>query len=184
MRHAPLSACACVTSAALLSIVQPAMGSGLAASGQTIQTVFFVAKSENRNQVHYGITLDAACAPAGDAPVFVYWRMLERDPLATEPLLSREVPAYGVAWQRVERRADDGGRVILTLNALPRRPIAIDTSAGAAGCVAEARAWIGGASASLRSVFVQLRWPFGVGHLLLVGRSPADGRPIVERVSP
>jgi hypothetical protein len=42
---------------------------------------------------------------------------------------------------------------------------------------------IGGTPASLRSVYAQLRWPFGVDHLVLSGRSLADGRAVEERVS-
>ncbi len=46
--------------------------------------VFSIAKSENKNQVQYVVRLDAHCAPVGPAPVFAYWRMLEkgRDPFA------------------------------------------------------------------------------------------------------
>jgi hypothetical protein len=159
-----------------------AWGNGPASPPGAIRSVFFIAKSENKNQVHYGIRLDEACAPIGEAPVFAYWRMLERGPLATEPLLSREVPAYGLASQRAERRRL-GGHVALTLNALPRRPIVIDSEPGGAGCVAQATAAIGGVPASLSSVFVQLRWPFGVDYLLLAGRAIADGRFVREQVS-
>ena len=40
---------------------------------------------------------------------------------------------------------------------------------------------IDGTAASLTSVFVQLRWPFGVDYLLLSGRA-ADGRELRERL--
>ena len=147
-----------------------------------VRSVFFIAKSENRNEVHYGVALDSACVPTGLTPVFAYWRMRERGPLATEPLLSREVPAYGVAGpQRVER-GERGGRVVFRLNALPRRPIAIDAIPDAQGCTAVARAMIGGTTAALTSVFVQLRWPFGVDHIVLSGRASTDGRAVRERL--
>jgi Domain of unknown function (DUF4833) len=152
-------------------------------AGRLVPSVFFVAKSENRNQVHYGIALDDACAPVGDHPVFAYWRMLARGPSATEPLLWREVPAYGVAQQRATT-VDGGGRVTLTLSALPRRPIVVDTHAGGDGCVATATTEIGNAPARLSNVYVKLRWPFGVDYLLLTGRSSSDGRTVRERVTP
>jgi len=152
-------------------------------AGRDVASVFLIAKSENRNQVHYGVHLDAACAPVGPTPVFAYWRMLEQGPHATEPLLSREVGAYGFVEQRVVERGADGGRVTLRLRALPARPIAIETRAHDGVCEATATTFIGGAAASLRSVYAQLRWPFGVDHLVLSGRSLADGRAVEERLA-
>jgi hypothetical protein len=180
MRRPPL-----VTSLLVLlsfALVSPIVRPAGPEQGRGVRSVFFVAKSENRNQVHYGIALDASCAPAGPAPVFAYWRMRERGPLATEPLLSLEVPAYGVAEpQRVER-GEGGGRVVFRLNALPKRAIAIDAASDGAACIATARAMIGGTAAALTSVFVQLRWPFGVDYLELAGRTIPDGRIVRERL--
>jgi hypothetical protein len=41
---------------------------------------------------------------------------------------------------------------------------------------------IGGTAAALTSVFVQLRWPFGVDYLELSGRAITDGRVVRERL--
>ncbi len=155
--------------------------SGTDEDARVIRLVFFVAKSENRNQVHYCVHLDRACRPAGETPVFAYWRMFERGPLATEPLLGLEQPAYGVA-QRVVERNDLGGSVLVTLNALPKRPIVIESTAVGTTCTANARAAIGGVPATLASVFVQLRWPFGVDSLWLSGRA-SDGHAVRERIA-
>ncbi|HXN33868.1 MAG TPA: DUF4833 domain-containing protein [Polyangiaceae bacterium] len=168
--------------AALALVASIALG-GADRDGRVIRSVFFIAKSENKNEVHYGIRLDEACRPAGDAPVFAYWRMFERGPLETEPLLAREEPAYGVSDQRALKRNEQGGSVFLTLNALPKRPIIIDSTTSGATCTATAKATIGGVPASLVSVFVQLRWPFGVDYLLLSGSASLDGRAVRERVS-
>ena len=149
------------------------------AAPHDVGTVFFVAKSENRNQVHYGIHLDAACAPEGASPVFAYWRMLERGPLATEPLLSREVRAYGVRDQRVLT----GGRIEIRLNALPQRPIVIESAARGDTCETSASTTIDGVPASLANVYAQLRWPVGVEYLMLSGRARGDGRAVRERVA-
>jgi hypothetical protein len=151
------------------------------ADGHRIRSVFFVAKSENKNQVHYGIRVDDTCTPAGSASAFAYWRMLERGPFATEPLLARVVPAYGVAAQRSSPREGGGGRVVLTLNALPKRTIVIDTVGRGPMCTASAGAVIGGVAAALTNIFVQLRWPFGVEYIVISGRS-ADGGVVRERV--
>ena len=103
MRRPPLTTSLLVL--ASLALVAPiAQPAGQEPAARIVRSVFFVAKSENHNEVHYGIALDATCTPAGPAPVFAYWRMRERGPLATEPLLSREVAAYGVGDpQKVER---------------------------------------------------------------------------------
>jgi hypothetical protein len=158
------------------------------ASGQgrlhDVASVFFVAKSENRNQVHYGVHLDEACAPVGRAPVFAYWRMLEHGPLATEALLPLEAPAYGVAEQRVLAHGPTGGQVAVSLRALPARTIVITTRSQGDSCVAGATTTIGGTPAALASVYAQLSWPFGVAYLTLAGRELSDGREVREQVVP
>jgi hypothetical protein len=158
------------------------------ASGQgrvhDVASVFFIAKSENRNQVHYGLHLDESCAPAGPSPVFAYWRMLEHGPFATEGLLPLEVPAYGVAEQRVLSRGPTGGQVAVSLKALPARTIVIASRSQGDACVATATTTIGGAPAALASVYAQLSWPFGVASLTLWGRELADGREVREQVHP
>jgi hypothetical protein len=171
-----------LSAASLAAVLVVDVASGGAAS-RDVASVFHVAKSENRNQVHYGVHLDAACAPVGTAPVFAYWRMLERGPAETEPLLAREVSAYGFAEQQVLERGTDGGSVLLRLRALPSRPIVVRAAPHGERCEATATTVIGGAPATLGSVFVQLRWPFGVDHLELVGRRQSDGRALRERLA-
>jgi hypothetical protein len=179
LRQVPLSSAA-LAGLALASIASIARGDG---PGRDVASIFHVAKSENRNQVHYGIHLDGDCAPVGPEPVFAYWRMLEHGPSATEPLLSREVRAYGFASQRVLERGPGGGRVMVTLHALPGRPIVISSSAAGDGtCTAVAVTSVDKVPAALSSVFVQLRWPFGVSYLRIAGRSVVDGRKLEETV--
>lgn len=149
-----------------------------------IPSVFFVAKSENKNQVHYGIHVDHRCAPVGDRPVFAYWRMFERGPSATEPLLPVEVGAYGVAEQRVLSQSDGGARVRVTLGALRDRAIVIETRADRGGCTASALTTVGGAQASLWSVYVRIKWPFGIDSLTLTGRATDDARIVEETILP
>jgi hypothetical protein len=182
-RHVPLSSVVVglAAIAVLASLSRAASGQGRV---HDVASVFFVAKSENRNQVHYGIHLDEACAPVGPSPVFAYWRMLEHGPLATEALLPLEVPAYGVAEQRVLMRGPTGGQVAVSLRALPARTIVIASHAQGDACVALATTTIGGAPAALASVYAQLSWPFGVASLTLWGRELSDGRDIREQVVP
>ena len=152
--------------------------------GRIVGSAFFIAKSENKNQVHYGVRVDDACNPVGAEPVFAYWKMLEKGPLATEPLLSREVPAYGIADQRVVERGADGGRVTVRLRALGTHRIDITTQSRDGACVAVATTPIEGVPATLANVYAQLKWPFGVDYLLLQGRAVGDGRILRERLSP
>ena len=167
---------------ALAATASPSLAEPLRFGPHDVASLFTISKSENRNEVHYGIMLDPACVPVGAAPVFAYWRMRERGPLATEPLLSREVPVYGIVEpQRVER-AERGGRTVLRLRALPNRPIAVDAAAEGQGCAATARAMIGGVAADLTSVFVQLRWPFGIDGIVMSGRADGDGHAVRERL--
>jgi hypothetical protein len=180
LRHLPLGSLL-LAWCALALLPDVARGQGT----PDVASVFFIAKSENRNQVHYGVHLDVSCAPLGRAPAFAYWRMLEHGPTATEPLLEREIGAYGFADQRVLARDPHGGRVEVRLRALPARPIVITTAAAESGaCVAGATTTIGGVPASLTSVYAKLGWPFGVDYLMLSGRGLADGRELRERIRP
>jgi len=149
-----------------------------------VSSAFYVSKSENRNQVHYAVRLDDRCAPAAAAPVLPYWRMLEHDAHATEPLLSREVPAYGIAEQSIVSRGERGGVVRVVLRALPTRPLLLTTFASGQSCAASASLVIGGTPATLTNIHVQLKWPWGVDYLLVSGRALSDGHPVSERIVP
>src|SRR5260370_25294656 len=98
--------------------------------------LFTIAKSENKNQVQYAIRVDEHCAPESGAPVFAYWRMLEKGSDRTEPLLARELDGYGIASQAVVARDAGGGRGSLVLRAVPGRTIPIETWHNGTGCQA------------------------------------------------
>ena len=166
--------------ASTLLLVASARGDGVRGAA----SAFFVSKSENRNQVHYAIRLDERCTPQGAAPVYPYWRMLERGPQSTEPLLAREQPAYGIREQAVTSRGERGGVVRVVLRALPSRVLLITSFASGDGCTATASLVIGGVAATLTSIHAQLRWPFGVEHLLLSGRALSDGHAVTETIVP
>jgi hypothetical protein len=149
-----------------------------------VLSVFLISKSENKNQVHYGIRLDEHCAPRGGAPVAAYWRMLERGAKETDELLGHEAPAYGIAQQRVTARGDSGGAVRLSLRALPGRAIDVTTWKGGDGkCAATATTAIAGTVAQLQRVHAQIKWPFGVDKLVVSGVASADGSAISETIA-
>jgi hypothetical protein len=136
--------------------------------------LFTVTKSENKNHVVYALRLDGRCLPAGDAPVHPYWRMLEKGPGVTEPLLAREERAYGIGRQSV---ASDVVR--MALRAVPDREITVITWRAGDTCAAAAWMTIAGTRARLVDVHVVLSWPFGVDHIVLSGVT-RDRRPVEE----
>jgi hypothetical protein len=173
-----------IASACLLAADVASGDASDASHGTDLSSVFFIAKSENKNEVHYGIHVGPDCTPAGAAPLFAYWLMLEKGPGVTEPLLSRELPAYGFASQRLSpSRGANGGSVTVTLRALPDRPIVVSTWSVGGSCAASSEAEIAGTPSLLTRVFVRLRWPFGVESLTLDGYATADRRPVRERIA-
>lgn len=167
MRHL---AYALVLGAALPS---PAAASPLHA----IDSGLFIAKSSNKNQVHYALEVNDRCAPAGAAPVRPYWRMLERGANVTEPLTAREERAFGL-----ERQVVDGDEVRVVLHGLPGRLITIRATRDGDRCVSSASTAIDGEKARISSVYVKLSL-FGVSYVQLRGVGPG-GASLVERVSP
>jgi len=147
--------------------------------------LFSISKTENRNFVQFAEHLDASCAPFGGAPVHAYWRMLERDPSAVEPILAIEQRAYGLASQFVLERGEGHGLVRITLRALPAAPLLIESRRGQNGqCEALARTPIDGVDARLFNVHAVLRWPFGIARLLVSGWSTRDGHPVRDTRQP
>lgn len=142
-----------------------------------IPTAFAIAKSSNKNQVHYAVDVTDACAPANSAPVHPYWRMLERGPEATEALTSSEQRAFGLADQEV---AGDSVRVVL--RGFKGKPITIHTAKTEGGCAASALTSIEGTEARISNIYVKVGL-FGVSYVQLTGVA-SNGSVVTERVSP
>jgi hypothetical protein len=146
--------------------------------------LFTIAKSENRNQVQYAVRVDERCAPVGAEPVFAYWRMLERGPRQTEPLLGIEQAAYGVRSQTILSSTDTGARVRVALRAMSDRPVEVQTWRAEGGeCHASAVTTIAGAPARLFNVYAKLAWPFGVESILVQGWSIDGGAVVRETIA-
>ena len=144
-----------------------------------IPSAFFISKSENKNQVHYAVLVDDNCRPVGNAPVRPYWRELERGPGVTSPLLDREQPAYGIASQTVT-----SGEIVLTLRALPARPLRIETARGQDGaCASWTHMTIAAEPSQLYQIHVTLRL-FSIDSILLTGWTWTDRRVIRETLKP
>lgn len=151
-----------------------------------LPSVFFISKSENKNQVHYAVAVDANCTPAGSAPVRPYWRLLEKGAAVVAPLLAREQRAYGLASQSVTGRWASGGRITLVLQALPQRPLTIVTGKDSKGvCLASAYTVIQHEPARLHGIHVVLKWfGLGVDSLILKGWARSDRRVLRETLEP
>lgn len=147
----------------------------------SVESVFYVAKSENRNQVHYAIRVDESCRPVGKRPVYGYWRELERGPRVTSLLLDREQPGYGASEARNVVLNDHGGELQLSLRAI-KRPIAIATFRTGSGCAARATVMIQKQPAVLTSIYVDLGLLMSVNYALVRGVRVSDGKEVSEKL--
>jgi hypothetical protein len=151
-------------------------------AGRPLTSVFFIAKSENTNQVHYGIKVDEQCRPRGEMPMYAYWRDLEVGPRVTSPILKHELPAYGINrpfWIKNEAR---GGRVRVSLRGFPERPLIVETFRVGDQCRARALTTIKQRSALLRSIYVALGFLFSIDHVVVHGFTVPGGEPIQEKM--
>jgi hypothetical protein len=144
-----------------------------------LSSVMVIAKSSNRNQVHYALDVDESCAPVGTSPVHPYWRMLERGPSVTEKLQGSEERLLGVDRQEVWSTG-----VQFVLRALPARTFVVHTSSGDDGrCSSWVETTIANHHAArLTGVFVQQKLFGMVDYVLLQGT--ADGVALSERFTP
>lgn len=147
-----------------------------------VPAVFVITKSENRNEVRYGLRLDASCRPEGDAPVVAYWQDLEKGPSRRSPLLDHEGPAYGIAKQRVLKPARKGEVAALSvvLRAVTERPLTLHVTRDAdGGCRAHAELRIAGKRAVLERVHAEVGF-LSVKSLTLEGRDARTGAALRE----
>jgi hypothetical protein len=92
-----------------------------------------------------------------------------------------EHSAYGIDSQRIQARIATAGRVIVSLRALPRRELAIESYREAGSCHARAVTRIDDRKAVLESVFVQLGALFSVEHVEVRG-TMFDGTKVRELI--
>ena len=144
-----------------------------------IRSLFAVAKNTNRNEVHYGIHLDASCMPVGDKPVHAYWRQFERGPDAIEDLNMLDRTVYSIREQRVVTRSAEESKVVMSLKATPERGIAVIVRKRDGKCVSETIAKINGTASLLDRIFVHIGL-MSVDWVELRGR--LDNQPVVEHV--
>lgn len=149
-----------------------------------VQTIFYIAKSNDRNRVDYAVRLDASCRPVGPEPLYCYWRTFEPNVPPIVELNFLDESVYGIDIQEVGRTDERGGTHLTMAVAAIEEDIEVYVWPGAEGCRAHAKATIGGQPAVLDHIFVQLRGLAGVDHIMVRGNAVRTGRPVFERREP
>jgi hypothetical protein len=123
-----------------------------------VRSVFYVSKSENYNQVHYALRLDASCRPRSNRPVWAYWKRVKEGRRWDAPLSRPARHVYGVGDEQRVRRSESGGQVQVYVRALEQLRIEIDVrSKGTVGCEAGATTTIAGKRARLSHAYLKIR---------------------------
>jgi Domain of unknown function (DUF4833) len=148
-----------------------------------VPTVFYIAKSNNRDRVDYGTRLDEGCHPASTDATFPYWRDLERSPASVHTMSMFARMAYGFSAQHIEHQADGAIVQRLVLKQMSR-PIWVTTAKTEDGhCKAIAWTKIAGVDrAELVSIYVKLAGPLSVEYVDVKGRNRATGELLAERI--
>jgi hypothetical protein len=167
--------------AVLAALLMGAESAPVRLPNASIKSVFHIEKSENRNQVHYAVTVDTRCRPHGKTPVSGYWREYEEGPQVVEALRDHQQRAYGVTPPSAITLSSDGGEVRLAMRALPDRTLLIATFRDGAACRARAYAKIKGQPAVLTSIFVEVGF-LTADYVILRGIRVSDGAAVQERV--
>jgi hypothetical protein len=178
---------ALVSSALLVSAWVAAPSLGVAAESVSfgphdVHSAFHVEKSENKNEVHYAVRVDAACRPQGKTPVFGYWRRLKKGVRVDEPLTGPGVRLYGASNEQTVSATSTGGRVGMYVKALKRLPVDIQVDKSKTGCVALPHVKLKGENARLSYAFLQLgRFGLSVKYVDVWGVRERDGIKVTEQ---
>jgi hypothetical protein len=147
-----------------------------------VHSAFYIAKSENKNEVHYGVHLDADCRPQGKEPVFAYWRRLKKGVRVDEPMSGAGARLYGASSEQAVTITPTGGRVAMYVRALERLPVVVHVAKGTGGCAAVSFVVLKGERARLSYAFLQLgRFGFSVKYIDVWGVRESDGRKVTEQ---
>jgi hypothetical protein len=148
-----------------------------------VHSAFHISKSENQNQVHYAVRLDATCRPVGKRPVFAYWQRLRSGGKREDgELEGLGTTVYGASDDQKVSLRPAGGSVQMHVKALKKVLISIELEKTAQGCKAVAYTTILGQRARLSHAFLQLGM-LGVlpKYVDVVGFRVSDGKRIAER---
>lgn len=169
--------------ACLLPLRRSAAAADTVAFGPNdVRSLFYVAKSENQNQVHYGLRVDADCRPVGKSPVFAYWRRLRKGVRYDEPLLSPGTRLYGASDDQKVSVAKTGGQVKMYVKALKRLPISVAVDKSNGTCKSSSLVTLKGDAAQLSYAYLQLgRLGLTVKYVDVIGYRVRDGAKVVQQ---
>jgi hypothetical protein len=147
-----------------------------------LRSLFYVAKSENQNQVHYAMRVDGECRPTSKSPVFAYWKRLRKGQRYDEPLLPPGTRLYGASDEQKVTLAKSGGQVKMYVKALKRLPIVVSVDKVNGSCKSTALVTIKGESAQLSYAYLQLgRLGITVKYVDVIGYRVRDGAKVVQQ---
>ncbi len=147
---------------------------------QDPDSVIFLTKNTNGNQVHYGVHVDERCRPAAKRPVYAYWRMLEKGPEERAGLMFWEQPGYGVKQPDEVSAEDSGGRFTFMIRGVPERRIRVETFLADKGCRARAFTTMNGEDALFRRIDIEVSGWANVHRVEIHGLRPTDLLPVFE----
>jgi hypothetical protein len=181
MRVRPSSVLA--TSAWLGLLAGTAYANTLSFGPHDVRSAFYVSKSENNNQIHYGIHLDAACRPVGKTPVFAYWRRLKNGARVDAALEGMGTRFYGASDEQGVTRSAEGGRVHMYVKAVKQLQVDIAIVKKGTSCVATATTQIAKAPAVLNHAHLQLGMlGLSVKYMDVFGKRISDGKAVTQRI--
>ena len=138
-------------------------------------SVIYLTKNTNGNQVHYGVKLEEDCTPSGKKPVYAYWRMLEKGHSEQAGLMFWEQPGYGVKQSR-----NDEEELAFVIRGVPERSIRLETHAREEGCAVRAYTMIDGVEALFQRIDIEVSGWANVHRVEIHGLNPVDGSPVSE----
>ena len=143
-------------------------------------SVIYLTKNTNRNQVHYGVHVDESCRPKRKDPVYAYWRMLEKGPPKTAGLMFWEQPGYGVKQPKQVHRETDSGSLEFMIRGVPQRSLRLETFATDSGCRARAYTRIGNQEALFERIEIEVSGWANVHKVEIYGRNERTGEVVSE----
>ena len=147
---------------------------------QPLDSVIFLTKNTNNNQVHYGVHVDDKCRPLETKPAYAYWRMLEEGPKERAKLMFWEEPGYGVEQPEEVKRGVDTGSFELLIRGVPERNIRLETLTTETGCSARAFTSINGRNAVLQQIDIHVSGWANVHKVEIHGVDEQTGKAISE----
>jgi hypothetical protein len=145
-----------------------------------LDSVIFLTKNTNNNQVHYGVNVDKQCRPTAKDSVYAYWRMLEEGPKERDKLMFWEQPGYGVRQPEEVNLDNDSGSLSLIIRGVPGHRIMLETFTTDSGCGARAFTSISGEEALLERIDINVSGWADVHKVEIHGVSVSSGLTVSE----